>query len=91
MLVEAELDAIDRECSRFRADSELERVNASAGRFMPASPLLLEALQTALRAAWLTEGAVDPTLGEAIVLAGYSRDFCSSSSAGRAARHGLRR
>jgi len=74
-LVQAELNAIDRACSRFRADSELERVNASAGRFVPASPLLLEALQTALRAAWLTGGAVDPTLGEAIVLAGYSRDF----------------
>jgi FAD:protein FMN transferase len=74
-LVEAELAAIDHACSRFRADSELERVNASAGRFVPASPLLLEALQTAVRAAWLTEGAVDPTLGEALVLAGYSRDF----------------
>jgi FAD:protein FMN transferase len=74
-LVEAELDAIDLACSRFRADSELERLNASAGRFVAASPLLLEALQTALRAATLTEGAVDPTLGEAIILAGYSRDF----------------
>jgi FAD:protein FMN transferase len=74
-LVEAELEAIDHACSRFRADSELERVNASAGRFVPASPLLLEALRTAVRAAWLTEGAVDPTLGEAIVLAGYSQDF----------------
>jgi FAD:protein FMN transferase len=74
-LVEAELDAIDQACSRFRADSELERVNASAGRFVPASRLLVGALQTALRAAWLTGGAVDPTLGKAIVLAGYSRDF----------------
>jgi FAD:protein FMN transferase len=74
-LVEAELDAIDRACSRFRADSELERVNAAAGRFVTASSLLVEALETALRAAWLTQGAVDPTLGEAIVLAGYSRDF----------------
>jgi FAD:protein FMN transferase len=74
-LVEAELDAIDRACSRFRADSELERVNASAGRFMVVGPLLLEALQAAVRAAWLTDGAVDPTLGEAIVLGGYSRDF----------------
>jgi FAD:protein FMN transferase len=74
-LVEAELDAIDRACSRFRADSELERVNASAGRFMVVGPLLLEALQVALRAAWLTDGAVDPTLGEAIVLGGYSRDW----------------
>jgi len=74
-LVEAELDAIDRACSRFRSDSELERVNASAGRFMVVGPLLLEALQAAVRAAWLTDGAVDPTLGEAIVLGGYSRDF----------------
>jgi len=75
VLVEAELDAIDRACSRFRADSELELVNASAGRFMVVSPLLLEALEAALRAAWLTDGAVDPTLGEALVLGGYSRDW----------------
>jgi thiamine biosynthesis lipoprotein len=74
-LVEAELAAIDLACSRFRADSELERVNASAGRFVSASSLLLEAVEAALRAAWLTDGAVDPTLGEAIVLAGYARDF----------------
>jgi len=75
VLVEAELDAIDRACSRFRADSELELVNASAGRFMVVGPLLLEALDAALRAAWLTDGAVDPTLGEALVLGGYSRDW----------------
>jgi thiamine biosynthesis lipoprotein len=74
-IVEDELAAVDRACSRFRADSELERVNAAAGRFLTASPLFLEALRAALRAAWLTDGAVDPTLGEAIVLAGYSRDF----------------
>jgi FAD:protein FMN transferase len=74
-LVDAELDAIDRACSRFRTDSELERVNASAGRFMTVTPLFAEAVRVGLRAAWLTEGAVDPTLGEAIVLAGYSRDF----------------
>jgi thiamine biosynthesis lipoprotein len=74
-LVEDELDRIDRACSRFRADSEIERLNACAGRLMPASPLLIEALETALRAARLTDGAVDPTLGDAIILAGYSRDF----------------
>jgi thiamine biosynthesis lipoprotein len=74
-LVEEELAAVDLACSRFRADSELERVNASAGRYVTVSPLLLEALEAALRAAALTDGAVDPTLGEAIVLAGYSRDF----------------
>jgi thiamine biosynthesis lipoprotein len=74
-IVEDELAAVDRACSRFRADSELERLNASAGRFVAVSPLLLEAVQAGLRAAWLTDGAVDPTLGEAIVLAGYARDF----------------
>jgi thiamine biosynthesis lipoprotein len=74
-LVEEELAAVDLACSRFRSDSELERVNASAGRSVTVSPLLLEALEVALRAASLTDGAVDPTLGEAIILAGYSRDF----------------
>lgn len=74
-IVEAELDAIDRACSRFRADSELERVNASPGRFVSTSQLLVEAVRTAVRAAWLTEGAVDPTLGDAIARAGYWRDF----------------
>jgi thiamine biosynthesis lipoprotein len=74
-IVEEELAAIDRACSRFRGDSEIERVNASAGRFVTVSPLFLTALEEALRAARLTDGAVDPTLGEAIILAGYSRDF----------------
>jgi FAD:protein FMN transferase len=74
-IVEAELDAIDRACSRFRPDSELERLNACAGRFVTVGPLLMEAIQVAVRAAALTDGAVDPTLGEAIVLAGYSRDW----------------
>ena len=32
-IVERELRAIDRACSRFRPDSDLQRVNAGAGRF----------------------------------------------------------
>jgi thiamine biosynthesis lipoprotein ApbE len=71
-----ELDAIDRACSRFRADSDLTRVNAHAGgRPVPVAPPLVEALQVALRAAELTDGDVDPTVGAALVLAGYDRDF----------------
>ena len=73
--VEAELDAIDQACSRFRADSELSRVNANAGRSTTASPLLVEALELALRAAELTDGDVDPTVGRALELAGYDRDW----------------
>jgi thiamine biosynthesis lipoprotein ApbE len=65
-----ELDAIDRACSRFRADSDLTRVNAHAGRRpVSVAPLLVEALQVALRAAELTDGDVDPTIGAALVLA----------------------
>jgi thiamine biosynthesis lipoprotein len=73
--VEQELVAIDRACSRFRADSELSRVNARAGRWTRVSPLLIEALQVALRAAELTDGDVDPTVGLALELAGYDRDW----------------
>lgn len=74
-IVERELEQIDRACSRFRADSDLQRVNAGAGRFIPVSELLIEAVEVALRAAELTDGDVDPTVGNALVLAGYDRDW----------------
>ncbi len=75
-IVERELDAIDRACSRFRDDSDLSRVNAGAGRRpVRVAPLLIEALEVALRAARLTGGDVDPTVGAALVLAGYDRDW----------------
>ncbi|MGH2853130.1 MAG: FAD:protein FMN transferase [Solirubrobacteraceae bacterium] len=73
--VERELDAIDRACSRFRVDSELSRVNASEGRPVQIGDLLTEALELALRAAELTSGDVDPTVGRALELAGYDRDW----------------
>jgi thiamine biosynthesis lipoprotein ApbE len=73
--VARELAAIDRACSRFRSDSELSHVNARAGRRTEISALLMEALQIALRAAELTDGDVDPTLGRALELAGYDRDW----------------
>ena len=73
--VELELDAIDRACSRFRADSELSRLNARPGRLSQASPLFIGALELALRAAALTDGDVDPTVGRALELAGYDRDW----------------
>jgi thiamine biosynthesis lipoprotein ApbE len=73
--VERELDAIDRACSRFRVDSELARVNAGAGRPVRVGELFMEALTLALRAAELTGGDVDPTVGRALELAGYDRDW----------------
>jgi thiamine biosynthesis lipoprotein ApbE len=74
-LLEADLAALDAACSRFRPDSELARLDQAAGQPVPVSPLLAEAVAVALRAAELTGGDVDPTVGEAIVAAGYDRDF----------------
>ncbi len=75
-IVERELERIDLACSRFRADSDLARVNALAGgRPVRVAPLLVAALQVALRAAELTDGDVDPTVGAALMLAGYDRDW----------------
>ncbi len=82
-LVEDELDRIDRACSRFRDDSELSGISRRAGRWVDVSPLCLEAIDAGLRAARLTGGAVDPTVGRSLRLLGYDRDF--DEVAGRAA------
>ena len=74
-LLAEELDAIDRACSRFRDDSELARVNEAAGGRVPVGPVLIEAIEVALRAARLTDGLVDPTVGTAVRILGYDRDF----------------
>ncbi|MCW2952798.1 MAG: apbE, partial [Conexibacter sp.] len=75
--VERELDAIDRACSRFRADSELTALNAAGGRPVQVGPLLAQAIAVALRAARATGGIVDPTLGAELRQAGYDRDFAA--------------
>jgi FAD:protein FMN transferase len=73
--LERVLEEIDLACSRFRADSELSRLNAAGGRAVSVSPLLLQAVELALRAARITGGDVDPTLGRALELAGYDCDW----------------
>jgi thiamine biosynthesis lipoprotein ApbE len=75
--VEAVLAEIDGACSRFRDDSELTAVNGARGRAVHVSPVLLDAVEVALRAARVTGGRVDPTVGGALVLAGYDRDFAA--------------
>jgi thiamine biosynthesis lipoprotein len=74
-LVMGQLAELDLACSRFRDDSELVRLNHSGGRWVQVSPLLFEALKVALSAARVTGGDVDPTIGRALRLAGYDRDF----------------
>jgi FAD:protein FMN transferase len=65
----------DRHFSRFRADSELNRVNANAGAAIEVSDDFAQMLALALAAAEQTGGLVDPTLGAAIEAAGYDDDF----------------
>ena len=69
------LEDVDSAYSRFREDSELSRLNATPGRTVRVSPLLATAIGAAQRAARLTDGAVDPTIGHAIRVAGYDEDF----------------
>ena len=72
-MLEADLAAVDAACSRFRADSEICGLRGGPGQQV--SPLLAEAIAVALRAAELTEGDVDPTVGAAMSAIGYDRDF----------------
>ena len=77
-LLTADLADVDLACSRFRADSEicaLGNLKGRPARNVGVSPLLAEAIAVALRAARLTEGDVDPTVGAAMSAVGYDRDF----------------
>jgi FAD:protein FMN transferase len=71
-VLESDLAEVDAACSRFRPDSE---IRALKGGRQAISPLLAEAVAVALRAARLTDGDVDPTVGAAMSAAGYDRDF----------------
>jgi thiamine biosynthesis lipoprotein len=73
--VASEMAAMDAAASRFRPDSELSAVNRAPGRAHRLSPLLAGAVRTALDAARLTAGMVDPTLGGELVALGYDRDI----------------
>jgi FAD:protein FMN transferase len=61
--------------SRFSEGSELNRVNAAAGRPTNVSSVFAELLQVALEARRETGGLVDPTLGAHLEAAGYDSDF----------------
>jgi len=66
---------VDDAANRFRDDSELSRLNSTPDRAVVVSPLLCALIAAALRGARLTNGAVDPTVGSAVKLAGYDTDF----------------
>jgi len=77
-LAKRHLDVLDRAASRFRPDSELMRLAIAAEdgpTAMLASVELADYLRAALLMAELTDGLVDPTVGRAMVAAGYDADI----------------
>ena len=63
--------------SRFRADSELSRLNQMFDQPVCVSDVLWDVFQSAREAAQLTDGLVTPTVLDAMLGAGYDRDFAS--------------
>jgi thiamine biosynthesis lipoprotein len=68
-------EAWEQHLSRFRADSELMRLNRAAGAPVPVSETLWQTLDAALGAARLSDGLVSPALLDSLVAAGYDRSF----------------
>lgn len=86
-LLAEDLAELDGACSRFRRDSEVVAIgrapaDGSGHVTTVVSPLLAEAISVALRAASLTDGDVDPTVGAALSALGYDRDFVQVPAAG---------
>jgi len=83
-MLSAEIERFDAAASRFRADSDLSRLNAVAGSGpVVVGSTLIDAVRVALDAAAATNGAVDPTIGAALIELGYDRDFDELADAGR--------
>jgi FAD:protein FMN transferase len=74
LLAEVEIAA-----SRFRPDSEL--LNLRAG-WNDLSPMLADLVREALTAAWLSDGAVDPTVGATMAGLGYDRTLAAVRAVG---------
>lgn len=66
---------VDDACSRFRDDSELARLASSLPGGATISPILRTLVDGAMDAAFLSDGDVDPTLGNELAHLGYDRDI----------------
>lgn len=84
-VVRARLAELDRAASRFRADSELVRINSRSAALaetnpgaqlrFPVSRTLGNCLRAAMRAQRLTDGLVSASLGTALAACGYDDDL----------------
>ena len=73
--LKALMDRVDKAASHFRPDSELSIANSRAGAMVPVSRLLVDLVDVSLVAASMSGGAVDPTVGAAVIAAGYDADI----------------
>ena len=76
------LAEIERACSRFRPDSEINRILADPGRPATLSPILNAVIGQSLRVAAATGYLVDPTVAAAVIAAGYDRDIADVLATG---------
>ncbi len=68
--------------SRFRSDSELCRLTQQSGQPVQVSDILWDVFQEAQQAEWMTGGLVTPLVLDALLHAGYDRDFAEIFKAG---------
>jgi thiamine biosynthesis lipoprotein len=70
-----QLDELEELWSRFRATSDVSRVNRSEGQPCMVQRSTATLIQLACDASRLTDGLFDPTVHDALVQAGYDRTF----------------
>jgi FAD:protein FMN transferase len=70
-------DEVDARLSRFRPESELSRLNATAGDWFAASDMLYECATLAIESAESRGGLFDPTMLRQLCALGYDRDFAA--------------
>lgn len=73
---------LERQWTRFSADSELSRFNGRAGSWTAISPELSVLLWRGIAGLRLSDGLFNPFMGAQIREAGYDRDFAELDSAG---------
>jgi thiamine biosynthesis lipoprotein len=75
LLMQGWVERVEAACSRFRESSDLSRANAAAGTAVAVAAELIGATTAALAMAEATGGLCDPTVGQAVINAGYDRTF----------------
>jgi thiamine biosynthesis lipoprotein len=71
----AEIGRLESLLSNYRPDSDVSRINAAAGHRVNVSDETIETIGYALKAAELSDGAFDPTVGALGRLWGYSSEL----------------